>query len=316
MTSRVVISAVDDNYVLPLLVMLHSAKKYSKNDFQFVLGYDPKSLSATNINLIEECLTLLQVPFSKICVTLKGRFEDNNHITATAYARLPMADVLSGTVLWLDADLICKPGWDEIFEFFDGGLGGKTVAGVRDSVNTSIQFLANTKNLAIIKMQKRYFNSGVLIIDCISWQLLNTSERWPVVLQNYDNYGFQLSDQCVLNYLFVDSHRLLPSEYNVLAFYSRRTAREQAKILHFAGPDKPWSYRRFSFKILFSLLSRHDIWNYLDLEREFLRVVQRASQGDWKLLHSISHQNKKEKLVAAYKKNAPIKRNLPPKDHL
>jgi lipopolysaccharide biosynthesis glycosyltransferase len=316
MASRVVISAVDDNYVLPLLVMIHSAKKYSKNDFRFVLGYDPNCLSATNINLIEECLTLLKVPFSKICVTLKGRFEDNNHITATAYARLPMADVLSGTVLWLDADLVCKPGWDEIFEFFDGDLGGKTVAGVRDSVITSSQILANTKNLAVIKMQEKYFNSGVLIIDCISWQLMNTSERWPVVVQNYDNFGFQLSDQCVLNYLFADSHRLLPPEYNVLAFYSSRTAREQAKILHFAGPMKPWSYRRFSFKIFFSLLSRRDIWDYLDLETELLRVVLRASRGNWKLLHSISHQNKKEKWVASYKKNAHIKRALPPKDHL
>ena len=114
----------------------------------------------------------------------------------------------------------------------------------------------------------------------------------------------------------MDSHRLLPPEYNVLAFYSSSTAREQAKILHFAGPDKPWSYRRFSFKILFSLLSRRDIWDYLDLETEFLRVVKRASRRDWKLLHSISHQIKKENLVAAYKKNAPIKRNLPPKDHL
>ena len=315
MTSRVVISAVDDNYVLPLLVMIHSAKKYSNNDFRFVLGYDPKSLSAANIKLIEECLAVLKVPFSTICVTLEGRFEDNNHITATAYARLPMADVLSGTVLWLDADLICKPGWDEIFEFFDGNLGGKTVAGVRDSVITSSHFLANTKNLAMIKMQDKYFNSGVLLIDCISWQLLNTSDRWPVVVQNYDNFGFQLSDQCVLNYLFADSHRLLPPEYNVLAFYSSSTAREQAKILHFAGPIKPWSYRRFSFKILFSLLSRRDIWDYLDLEKEFMRVVLNASRGNWKLLHSNSHENKKEKWVASYKKNAHIKRNLPPTDN-
>jgi len=316
MTKRVVISAVDNNYVLPLLVMIHSAKKNSNNDFQFVLGYDSKILSAANVKLIEECLTLLKVPFSTIGLTLDGRFKDNHHIMATSYARLPMADVLPGLVLWLDADLICKPGWDDIFELFDDNLGGNTVAGARDSVVTSSNFRENTQNLALVKMQERYFNAGVLIINCSLWQLSNTSERWPAVVKNYDNLGFNFSDQCVLNFLFEDSHQPLPSEFNVLAFYSSRTAREQAKILHFAGIVKPWVYRRFSSKILFSILSRRDIWDYLDLQKEFLQVVRRANRDDWKLLHSTSRLNKEEKVFISFKKNKAMKQFLYPANHL
>ena len=315
MPNQTVISAVDDNYVLPLLVMIHSAKKNSKSDFQFVLGYDPASLSTANLELIEECLTFLKVPFSKLNLNLENEFKHNGHITPTSYARLPMADALSGLVLWLDADLICRPGWDEIFEFFDANQGGKIVAAVRDSVATSGRIPVNTKNLAKVKMRGDYFNTGVLLVDCNSWRLSNASERWPVLVENSDELGFEFSDQCVLNFLMEDSYHLLPTEFNVLAFYSSRVARAQAKILHFAGIEKPWNYRRLSSKILFTNFSRRDIWEYIDLQNELLQIVRRASRGHWKLLDLIARRNKNEKWITSYKKNAFLRRHIPPLDN-
>jgi len=288
MSDARVITAIDDNYLLPLLIMAFSAKKHSDKKFELIIGYDDRKLSSQNRDLITACLEILQISFRFISVHIDDQLLDNSHITSTAYVRLYLADILEGIVLWLDADLICLPNWDDLFRDYREDLTRVLVAGVRDPIVTRKKVRNYSKNMSLLHMGDDYFNSGVLLINCDFWNEVDVPESWPIVAKNYENLGFEFSDQCILNYMCKDSYRLLPQEFNQLALGGRSQSEIPTKILHFAGPIKPWDYKRFSPMIVLSKLRRCDINRYLKVQSELIQQVGVANISAKKELKDIS----------------------------
>jgi len=311
MSKNVVVTAIDDNYVLPFLVMLYSAKKNAIKEFRCVLGFEPKNLSETHRDLILKCSNALNITLDFMPLSLSESSRDNNHITAIAYAKLSMADVMPGTVLWLDVDLICRLGWDKIFDTTREALQTKTLAGVKDSVVTAESYRSYSRNLALAKKGNDYFNTGVLMFNCEMWRSNGIPLRWPHVQKNYINLGFQYSDQCVINYVIKDSFYLLSSEFNVLAFHSSKDLRKRAKILHFAGPIKPWNYRKYSLSVFVSCFSYLDIWDYLKLQKEFIDSIKGSRGVDKRALARLVRRNRSRSFIYLWGMNASLKRNLP-----
>ena len=190
------------------------------------------------------------------------------HYTMDTYTRLWVADFFApdiDRVLYLDSDMVVV---GSVAELWHTDLGACVLGAVTIPGSTRCAAYA-------IPERYGYFQSGVLLINLKQWRAARIFDR----LQDYiaDNAEKIVdADQDVLNACLYDQRLPLPFVWNVIApFYFNyhplgisdaelRSVRDGARIIHFNGPSKPWSY-----------LCRHprraDYWKYLRLTewREF-----------------------------------------------
>jgi lipopolysaccharide biosynthesis glycosyltransferase len=283
MSRRVVTTASDDNYILPLLVMLYSAKVNARHDFYVVIGYIEEDLSSINRNLVSSILDLLNIDFEFRSVQVDSALTPSSYITRTSLVRLSLMDNLGGIVLWLDADLICLPGWDNLLDFSIINSKKSLAAGVVDPLVTHSRLQRNSKNMAVTEMGSEYINSGVLQINCDLWKELEVPRNWRIAASSYHKFGFQFLDQCILNFVFKNSYVLLPSRFNFLAAVPQKIPFEDVSVLHFAGGSKPWHYSVFSLRSLVSVLRHRDVMMYKSFQNRLIQEMEESNEA-----HSIT----------------------------
>lgn len=233
-----VVTAVDDNYVYPLLMLIWTAKHSCVRPFEFVVAFDANLLSVRSRHLVADFASAMKVPvqFRQLDI---GALPVSGHISSTAYARLLLADTLDAFV-WLDVDIICREGWDEILDVDPEYLEIGFAACIEDPALAEDR-LAALPNQAMSAAGSRYFNSGVLLIDGKRWRASSLPARWPELARNYRELGLQFHDQDVLNYLFAGHYDQLDSSFNAQSG-SAGFAGAAARILHFKGALKPWQF--------------------------------------------------------------------------
>jgi lipopolysaccharide biosynthesis glycosyltransferase len=184
------------------------------------------------------------------------------HYTMDTYTRLWVAEFFGAEVdrvLYLDSDMIVVAN---IAELWNTDVDAHIVAAVT---------IPGSTRCAAYGIPERfgYFQSGVMLINLKRWRAERIFDR----LQDYILHNAEKivdADQDVLNACLYDQRLPLPYVWNVIApFYfnlhplgisaaEHRSAVRNARIIHFNGPSKPWSY-----------MCRHprrgDYWKYLAL---------------------------------------------------
>ena len=288
-----VTSGLDNNYVFPFLVMAFSASRNSNFPFHFKIAFAENLLSKANRQLISEVLTELRVSFEFIAIVLSSRLKSQDHIQITAFSRLYLADILSENFLWLDCDLICESGWDNIFTEYETFLKDSAVCAAVDAIVLTNRTKENmhANNKAIELLGHNYFNSGVMLVNPEIWRALNEKQSWEKLYDSYGEFGFQYSDQCVINYMCHESHYHLEKSYNVYANIRKRYVPPgDTKILHFPGSDKPWTYKKSDIAILFSGIKSLHIYRYLNVVSNLLIYIER---NNFELSYSLRTMQKK-----------------------
>jgi len=271
-----IVTGIDDNYVLPFLVMIYSAKINAQEKFHVALGFDPKVLSENSQDLVAQVLRIIEVPFDFVELTLSSEMEARGHISSTSYSRLLLADRISGLMLWLDSDLICLPGWDSIFLDSKNLPNGMVMSVVRNAILTSeeVEVASQSSNESVRIMGSDYFNAGVALIDCDLWKSLNYPNLWPTLLKESNSRGFEYADQCVLNFLCQRKVNFLPWKYNALARAKWHSRKTRPFILHFAAGPKPWFYANTDPRIFTTgLLFPRDVFLYLSYQSQLIKTV-------------------------------------------
>jgi lipopolysaccharide biosynthesis glycosyltransferase len=151
------------------------------------------------------------------------------------YYRLFLAELLPREihkVLYLDADTIVLGKLEEIFQqdFNENYL--LAVPESKFIVDSAPKSLVN-RNL----IGNEYFNAGVIFIDILKWR----SESVAIELMNtgiLHKENIRYYDQDILNIFFKDKIGELESQYNV--FKASKKLNPKPKIIHYAGPVKPW----------------------------------------------------------------------------
>lgn len=184
------------------------------------------------------------------------------HYTIDTYTRLWVADFFAPEVervLYLDSDMVVVGNIDELWQV---DLGQSLLAAVT---------IPGSTRCAAYGIPERYgyFQSGVLVISLTRWR----QERIFDLVQDYIAHNADKivdADQDVLNACLYDKRLPLPFMWNVIApFYfnyhplglsraETRSVRRNARIIHFNGPSKPWSYQCNHPR-------RADYWKYLRL---------------------------------------------------
>ena len=256
---------IDNKFVFPFFTMIFSAIKYSRSNFSLIVGFDPCELSEENRHLISEVLRRLGLDYDFVQVVLPSNYKQTTHIPASSFIRFLLADALDERFLWLDCDLICQPGWDQILEL-DHPPADTMVFAAVDSI---VLNLGSTLNKARLLAKANYFNAGVMVIDANKWNQRDMRVAWRDALAKYEEFHFQFADQCIMNYIARDFWSPLHASYNQLEMISRTSSSTTPKIRHFAGPLKPWHYTsEWSPLRLFSPFSRRALSSYFNVSRE------------------------------------------------
>jgi len=168
------------------------------------------------------------------------------HYSLDTYSRLWLADFFPTSVervLYLDSDLIVV---GDIQELWATDLGGNLLAAASIPGSTKCEFLAIPESYG-------YFNAGVILTDLRQWRETRAvDELVAFVAANPDKLVDV--DQDVLNACFYKRRAKLSYIWNVISpFYfphhplglsqdEIQRVRRDARIVHFNGASKPWSY--------------------------------------------------------------------------
>jgi lipopolysaccharide biosynthesis glycosyltransferase len=256
----VIVFGVDDDYVGPLLVALTSLATSGgichDNAGVVVLHRALKPQSQERIARVARALGL-DVELRAVNLDSSG-FPVTRWISSAAYLRLSVADAVANAsrALYLDCDLVVLSDLAPLLAFeLDAPFGA-----VRDMGNPTLSCgpaIPGHEQLGI-PGTREYFNSGVMLIDLEAWREADLGRRSAVFLAEHPEH-VEFWDQCALNVIADDRWTRLPLEDNCVVLSALMPAlidryrggdilplddalalEERARILHFAGPFKPW----------------------------------------------------------------------------
>jgi lipopolysaccharide biosynthesis glycosyltransferase len=168
------------------------------------------------------------------------------HYTRDIYTRLWIADFFDATVervLYLDCDMVIVGSLEKLWTT---PLEGRTLGAVSIPGSTRCPMFGIPEAFG-------YFNSGVLLVDLARWRQTGVFQRvLDYILQN--RAALIDPDQDALNATLYDERTQLDYIWNVTSpFYfdyhdlrlspaQVQRVQQQARIIHFNGASKPWSF--------------------------------------------------------------------------
>jgi len=243
---NLVASGLDDNFVYPFCVWLSSLLTTKTSGFDLIVGFLPKKLSAKNQDFVVQFCAALGVNISLKEYDSHDLFQDIRHLTSTTFLKFRISDEFSSPHVWIDLDTIGLEGWDSIFDHINlaSESDGLVVARKLNSSSTS-------------------FNAGVL-----GWPR-GRRRSWVQALKDLPERRFS-AEQGLFNLLYGETAQRVPVSFNLVSFWVESIdPAHRPKILHFAGPSKPWHLDRQ----LSAQCYRHKCpWHlWFDAEAELLR---------------------------------------------
>lgn len=246
----------DDNYAVNTAVAITSLLKNKRNDRQYSIYFISNGVKAEKLEKIRR----LEADNFKIRIVpyeFDGtEFEKKDfNVSPSAIIKFSLADILGNLdkVLYLDGDLVVQR---DLGELFDIQIEGKYAAVVRDIVQEkSIPGILEKLKCDL----KYYFNSGMMLMNLkkireenIRDQLFEYKRKGINYFMDQDAFnvvfrGNVVYISCIYNYLITLNESLanevINREYGI-GFWKQEPDRiTEAKIIHFAGIDKPWKVR-------------------------------------------------------------------------
>lgn len=269
MAECVIVSA-NDKYVPYLSVLLVSIMRNApKQSVEIVVLYD--EITADNRNKLTALLddSNAAVRFMNVQDKIKGYdlfvngTSNRSYLSKEAYFRLLAPELLPehDRALYLDCDIVVRPGWEEIFST---DLTGYLLAGIPDIWGNwecydtrSALYQYRTKDLGLSE-PLRYFNSGVMLLNLKAMRETFTEGE---LIQLAASRDWQKHDQDVLNYISKGKVFLLDYTWNMIECPGKKAwnavpeqeqkhYKEQKReplIIHYAS-RKPWIYQGVSFE--------------------------------------------------------------------
>lgn len=301
LTEVVLACACDDNYAMPLAVMLHSAAKHLDPGSRLTVYFMDGGVSESNWQAIKE--TLVDLPVDVYSVQpdyrLVEHLHTSHHVTPAAYLRLLTAEILPRDIskaIYLDSDVLvrddltalwkmplgehyCLAAPDIACPYIDARLGCENFRRANPYLAT-FRPVPNYRELGMDGCAE-YFNSGVMVMNLELWRRDQLAAR---MLQCLDENRPHIWcwDQYALNVVFHGRWGRLPVRWNqgarVLDFPSPETSPvdavefrqmlEDPAIVHFTTEFKPWHFH----------------WQHLRGDQFFAALDETAWQG-WRPQH-------------------------------
>lgn len=209
------------------------------------------------------------------------------HFTIETWFRLLMPEILQNydKVLYLDSDLVTTA---DVAELYKTNVSDYLLAACHDADTAGLYngFEPNKKRymdeVLKIKNPYDYFQAGVLLFNLAEFRKKYTV---PEMIEFAGSYQWELLDQDVLNYLAQGRVKYIDMAWNVMFDWRYMRIREiigrapkrlydayikahaQPKIIHYAGPDKPWNDPGCDYADIFWQYARESGYYEIILQR-------------------------------------------------
>lgn len=307
-----VVFGLDEKYVFPAFVVIHSILKHSNEKYHFIIiTADPVT------ELVEEYSIPLKTRYDNFSLSVRlidqNVFENaqihNRHLSIAAYFRLLIPDMLHeyDKCIYLDCDVLVNGNLAELFAF---DLADNYIGGVKDChiIRDSARQREHEKMLGI-PLKEKYINSGVLLINIKKMRDDMLVRKFKNQIKK-DNW---YEDQDVLNVCCYPHIKILPLKYNVFHFYCGKSIcrlyhlayekqdfiYEEPFIVHMGAEYKPWRSRKVKYADIWWNLA--EIYRNTDCYQKYYEISCRGD--DIEILFKVLEENSpKGFVIAGYSK--------------
>lgn len=260
-----IVLSANDFYVPYVSVVLESLHYFANDNSNYDVIVMHRDISLKNQNVLRNQLAdsgNISLRFLNIGRYSKAfeKLSLRGHFTLETYFRLIMPKILKNydKALYMDSDLVLNA---DPAELFATDIDGYLLAACHDVDTAGLYngFEPNKKKYMdnVLKIEKPYdyFQAGVILFNLEEFR-----KQYKVkdMLKFAASYKWELLDQDVLNYLAQGKVKYVDLAWNVMTdwadirisqiialapHYMNKAymeARKNPKIIHYAGPDKPW----------------------------------------------------------------------------
>lgn len=257
--------AANDFYAPYLATTITSICKNSNKASNYDILVMQRDVSADNkrrlLNITKgyNNISLRFVDISKYSEKFSKLFT-HMHFTIETWFRLVMPDILKNysKVLYLDSDLVVD---EDVAKLYSRDIDGYLLAATKDADTAGLyngydpERKEYMDNVLKIKNPYEYFQAGVILFNL---EVFRKEFKVENTLKHASSYEWKLLDQDVLNGLAQGKVLFIDMSWNVMTDWagvrvqdiiSRAPkelhdaylrARNEPKIIHYAGGDKPW----------------------------------------------------------------------------
>lgn len=276
--SQCIIVSMNEKYAPYFSVLLASVKENAalNEDYEIVVLHDNLSLACQE-KLLQQAReevnshtgTGLRLKFLNVHSSVEGRQfyvgagKNRAYLSKETYFRLLVPWLLPAyeRALYLDSDVVVRPGWGDIFET---DLEGYLIAGIPDIWGNWECYEEHSKLSAYrrdelgLKDPTAYFNAGVTLFNL---KLMRETFREGELIELATSREWKKHDQDVLNYICKGKTHFLDYSWNMIECPGKKAwatvpeqerrrynkCMEKAKMIHFAS-RKPWIVKGVFFE--------------------------------------------------------------------
>lgn len=259
-----IVLSANDYYVPYVSSLLQSILENSSKNRNYDIIVLHRDISQKNQSILSAQIKTINfsIRFFNITKYMKDymNLHTRGHFRIETYFRLLMQEILPDyhKALYLDSDMIVL---SDVAELYETDVHGYLLAACKDADTAGLYngFEPNKKqymdNILKIKKPYEYFQAGVILFNLDEFRkTYQTKEMMDFSM----SYEWELLDQDVLNYLAQGRVKFVDMAWNVMMDWRGirikqiislaphdlydvyMESRKSPKIIHYAGPDKPW----------------------------------------------------------------------------
>lgn len=245
---------IDESYAPWLAVAIASMKANSNPDRHYtvhVIGNDLSPEVIDRLKAMEDDHFEIQVSkMQRNLDMIQDRMGNRlraDYFTLTIFFRIFLPDLFPqyDKAIYLDSD-VCVP--EDIAQMYDIELGDNYLGVVNDYSIAAVPELMHYVEDAVGIDRKRYFNSGILLMNFDQLRKRNLSGRFLELLNKYQ-FDTIAPDQDYLNALCKDKVVYMDKTFDSMPCEQKPF--ENPKVIHYNLFDKPWCYDDISYEDYF-----------------------------------------------------------------
>ncbi len=269
----------DDHYLPFLAVSIRSLIENASPDYIYRIHILNNGLTRERVEPIlamaRENVEISPVDVTHVIAPIAERLNLRDYYTVSIYFRLFIASMFPQyhKAIYLDADIAVN---GDISALYNTALGQRILGVVSDDIIASHRDFRRYSEEALGIPYRRYFNSGVLLMNLDQFRLQQIERKFVYLLQNY-HFETICPDQDYLNVLCRDRVMYLDKSWNKMSidtnFYG------QPNLVHYNMFYKPWQYHNICYQEYF--------WQYAAMTPfyEELKTMQKSFGMNGKLAH-------------------------------
>ena len=263
--NNVAIAVAANDYFIPYCAtFLKSVAEHGNSKKNYDILLLSQDVSDTNVKKMEKLLSAwenvsLRVIDPSVLID-QYTFHIRGHFSKETYYRLVLPELLPNydKVLYLDSDMIAM---DDVAKIYDENVDGYLLAACHDADTAGLyngyekDKKRYTDKVLKLKEPYQYFQAGVLLPNLKEFRKRYTTKQ---ILDFAVSENWQLLDQDILNKLCEGAVKYIDMSWNVMVDFAGvrisqiialaprwlnemyQEARKNPKIIHYAGPQKPW----------------------------------------------------------------------------